>query len=162
VFRDGDLLQGRVGIDAGQAGRPLAAIADHSRNSRSMNRGSIQRFGGALNLNVHFHALVLDGVFAPDTGGRLQFHRTPRLTTDEVAAVLHLVARRVERLLERRGLSEEESTTHGLDPWVDESPAQAGLAQPSIIARIQRHLGHPTDPPVPRPARAPPTLLDPE
>jgi hypothetical protein len=79
VFRDGDLLQGRVGIDAGQAGRPLAAIADHSRNSRSMNRGSIQRFGGALNLNVHFHALVLDGVFAPDDGGRLQFHRTPRL-----------------------------------------------------------------------------------
>jgi hypothetical protein len=39
----------------------------------------IQRFGGALNLNVHFHALVLDGVFAPDDGGRLQFHRTPRL-----------------------------------------------------------------------------------
>ena len=23
----------------------------------------IQRFGGALNLNVHIHALVLDGVF---------------------------------------------------------------------------------------------------
>jgi Putative transposase len=31
----------------------------------------IQRFGGALNLNVHFHALVLDGVFAlPMTGSR--------------------------------------------------------------------------------------------
>lgn len=26
----------------------------------------IQRFGGALNLNVHIHALVLDGVFAKD------------------------------------------------------------------------------------------------
>jgi hypothetical protein len=36
------------------------------------------------------------------------------------------------------------------------------ITQPSIIARILRHLGHPTDPPVPRPARAPPTLLDPE
>ena len=30
----------------------------------------VQRFGGALNLNVHVHALVLDGVFA---------HRTVRV-----------------------------------------------------------------------------------
>jgi len=29
----------------------------------------VQRFGGALNLNVHVHALVLDGVFARDRGG---------------------------------------------------------------------------------------------
>jgi hypothetical protein len=28
----------------------------------------IQRFGGALNLNVHFHALVPDGVFAGEPG----------------------------------------------------------------------------------------------
>ena len=29
----------------------------------------IQRFGGALNLNVHLHALVLDGVFAVEGSG---------------------------------------------------------------------------------------------
>jgi hypothetical protein len=28
----------------------------------------VQRFGGALNLNVHLHALVLDGVFVLDKG----------------------------------------------------------------------------------------------
>jgi hypothetical protein len=33
----------------------------------------IQRFGGALNLNVHVHALVIDGVFAQE-GERLRFH----------------------------------------------------------------------------------------
>ncbi len=38
----------------------------------------IQRFGGALNLNVHFHALVLDGVFAPADDGEPVFHRTRR------------------------------------------------------------------------------------
>src|SRR5476649_2191094 len=27
----------------------------------------IQRFGGALNLNVHFHILFLDGVYVDDT-----------------------------------------------------------------------------------------------
>ena len=39
----------------------------------------IQRFGGALNLNLHVHALVLDGVFARDRAGVVVFHATPRL-----------------------------------------------------------------------------------
>jgi hypothetical protein len=34
----------------------------------------VQRFGGALNLNVHLHALVLDGVFASGVG-RPRFYR---------------------------------------------------------------------------------------
>jgi len=34
-----------------------------------------QRFGSALNLNLHFHALVLDGVYAsPDPFTRPVFH----------------------------------------------------------------------------------------
>lgn len=33
----------------------------------------VQRFGAALNLNVHVHALVLDGVFATDSGGTVRF-----------------------------------------------------------------------------------------
>ena len=36
----------------------------------SSNTGAvtfIQRFGGAVNLNVHFHMLFLDGVFAPNS-----------------------------------------------------------------------------------------------
>ncbi|MGE3842781.1 MAG: transposase [Vicinamibacterales bacterium] len=37
----------------------------------------VQRFGGALNLNVHLHALVLDGVFARAGDGQLGFHRAP-------------------------------------------------------------------------------------
>ena len=39
----------------------------------------IQRFGSALNLNLHFHILALDGVYARDAkSGLLRFHRTPR------------------------------------------------------------------------------------
>ncbi|MBI2203438.1 MAG: transposase [Candidatus Rokubacteria bacterium] len=30
----------------------------------------IQRFGGGLNLNVHFHTLVLEGVFVEGADGR--------------------------------------------------------------------------------------------
>ena len=40
---------------------------------------SVQRFGGALNLHVHFHTLVLDGVFVRSADG------TPLLRRDSVA-----------------------------------------------------------------------------
>ena len=51
----------------------------------------IQRFGGALNLNVHMDALVLDGVFARDRAGVLNFHPAPRLTALDIAEVLATV-----------------------------------------------------------------------
>jgi len=38
----------------------------------------LQRFGGALNLNVHVHALVLDGVFTRARAGHVRFHPRPR------------------------------------------------------------------------------------
>ena len=45
----------------------------------------IQRFEGGLNLNVHFHTLVLDGVFA-ESGGTLVFHGALPPTGAEVGA----------------------------------------------------------------------------
>ena len=57
----------------------------------------VQRFGGALNLNVHLHALVLDGVFTMN-GSAVDFHPFGRLTREDVAVVVALIARRVERL----------------------------------------------------------------
>ena len=41
----------------------------------------IQRFGGALNLNVHFHMLFLDGVYVDDT--RAEYAVSPRIRTDQ-------------------------------------------------------------------------------
>jgi len=48
----------------------------------------IQRFGSAANLNVHLHALVLDGVFTNTPSGQLAFHPAPPPTTPEVAQLL--------------------------------------------------------------------------
>ena len=70
----------------------------------------VQRFGGALNLNVHVHALVLDGVFAQDRAGALTFHPAPRLTAMDVAEVLATVEPRITRLLERRGLGDRDDS----------------------------------------------------
>ena len=55
----------------------------------------VQRFGAALNLNVHFHALVLDGVFAENAGGGVAFRALPPPRDDDVAAALTVVRRRV-------------------------------------------------------------------
>jgi hypothetical protein len=38
----------------------------------------VQRFGDALDLNVHFYSLVLDGVYARTPEGRLRFVRSRR------------------------------------------------------------------------------------
>lgn len=80
-----------AGAARGRGERPERAVA------------IIQRFGGALNLNIHVHALVIDGVFAHEAEG-LRFHPACRLTRDDVAAVVAVVAQRIDRLLQRRGL----------------------------------------------------------
>ena len=67
----------------------------------------VQRFGGALNLNIHFHSLVLDGVYAAGPKGKLRFHPLPPPSDAEVACVAGQVAQRVARMLERRGLGPE-------------------------------------------------------
>ena len=65
---------------------------------------AIQRFGGAANLNVHFHALVFDGVYTRATPTtRPLFHRLPAPTDADLAALLTRLHRRVRRLLARRG-----------------------------------------------------------
>lgn len=63
-----------------------------------------QRFGGALNLNLHFHALVLDGVFTSEKPlAPAAFHETPPLSDQDVVAVTTLVYRRILRYLRRLG-----------------------------------------------------------
>jgi hypothetical protein len=72
----------------------------------------VQRFGAALNVNVHTHALVLDGVFAEDGGG-LAFHAAPPPGPGEVEALVDVLARRIERLLVRRRVAGEDAESGG-------------------------------------------------
>jgi hypothetical protein len=60
---------------------------------------AIQRFNSALDLSVHFHALVLDGVYSFPAGKKPVFHPTPSPTDEEMVAVTGDVWRRVERRL---------------------------------------------------------------
>lgn len=58
---------------------------------------AVQRFGGALNLNVHFHSLVPDGVFDLSDPGEARFVRVKAPKDEEVAAILTRMIRRAAR-----------------------------------------------------------------
>ena len=59
-----DLCRGVVAVFARAVLGFLRARGSSAADGRGGAVAVIQRFGGALNLNVHVHALVLDGVFA--------------------------------------------------------------------------------------------------
>ena len=63
----------------------------------------IQRFGSALNLNIHMHMLFLDGVYRKTTHG-LYFHRVKVPTQRELQSLVHTLSHRIGRFLERKGL----------------------------------------------------------
>ncbi len=101
---DHALCRAVLGVNA----RGLLAFYARTARSHGIRGGQtgtvtvIQRFGSGLQLNVHFHALVLDGVFSEARPGPLTFHPAPPPSNDDVAHVLASVRARVGRLLVRR------------------------------------------------------------
>jgi hypothetical protein len=60
---------------------------------------AVQRFGGAINLNVHFHTLVPDGVFDLSGDGPARFVPLPPPREGELLFLLLKILRRTERAL---------------------------------------------------------------
>jgi Putative transposase len=89
-----------------------------------------------LFVNVHTHALVLDGVFAEDGRGGLVFHPARPPGAGELDALVATLARRIHRLLVRRRVLVEETESDGADPWADDEPVLAGLAAASVQGRV--------------------------
>ena len=68
-----------------------AARAVGVRNGEAGAITFVQRFGGLLNLNVHYHLVVPDGVFVADQDtGELSLLRLRGPTDDELLAILDL------------------------------------------------------------------------
>jgi Putative transposase/Transposase zinc-binding domain len=93
----------------------------------------IQRFGSAANLNIHFHVIALDGVFAEDKAGELTFHAAGPLNDAEVTRLVGNIRRRILRHVERRGLLDADCQDD--DPLVAVSPALASCYAGSIGSR---------------------------
>lgn len=85
-------------------------IADHLIGKAGLTRESahtgavtfIQRFGSALNLNIHFHMLFLDGVYR--AGPALAFQPLPAPSPEELQRLVEQIAAQVGRALERAGV----------------------------------------------------------
>jgi hypothetical protein len=118
-----------------------------SANARGGAVTAIQRFGSALNLNVHFHTLAIQGVFAEDGHGGLRFVPNPEPSDLEVAKLLTSISRRIRRLAKRHGIDLENSHDDELtlDPLASESPLLAGICGTSVVGRIAtgRRAGQP-------------------
>ena len=85
----------------------------------------IQRFGSAANLNIHFHSLVLDGVYRIENGQPV-FHPVAPPTTVELARLLERIVQRVLALLTRRGYWVEDHETGYLEvPQYSRTPPRA-------------------------------------
>jgi hypothetical protein len=101
----------------------------------------MQRFGSALNLNLHFHCVFLEGVYLDrtDQGRKPRFVTAEPPTDADIAAVVHKISRRVIRKLRRLGYLEtgtEDVVATGHDPLRDDAPE---LAQ-TLAASVQQRL----------------------
>jgi hypothetical protein len=105
-------------------------------DGRSGTVTAIQRFGGGLQTNVHFHTLVLEGVFATAPDGTTRFHPAPPPTDREVARLLAAIRTRILRLLRRRGvLAADEASALATDPLADAAPVVAQLTAAAVRGR---------------------------
>jgi hypothetical protein len=88
----------------------------------------VQRFGGSLNLNVHFHVVFLDGVFTRDEDRRIRFHALPPPERDELDIVVRRIHKRAVGWLKRRGYVGNES----------DSDAEPGAIEACAVIAMRR------------------------
>ena len=69
---------------------------------------SIQRFGGSVNLNIHFHSIYMDGVYilGPDNHQRF-VELIP--TNDEIRKLTITLYKRINRAFEKKGYLDDDS-----------------------------------------------------
>lgn len=95
---------------------------------------AVQRFGGALNLNIHFHALHFDGVYVLDAFGQPTFFELPAPTLEDLNQLAGRIAAAVLDLLQKRGIWLEDADEE--DPVALRNPALAGMARASIAGNL--------------------------
>jgi len=101
----------------------------------------LQRFGGALQLNLHYHVIVIEGVFLDrtDQGLKPRFLKGKPPSDAEVANVVQKISRRIIRTLRRLGYLEagmEALVATGYDPLLDNEPELARTMAASVKQRI--------------------------
>src|SRR5215471_1411914 len=116
----------------------------HGHARATVHPGSvtfIQRFGSALQLNLHFHVIALEGIYLDrtDQGRPPRFLAGEPPTDTDIAAVVQKISHRVIRLLRRLGYLEmglEAPVATGYDPLRDTAPELARTMAASVQQRL--------------------------
>jgi hypothetical protein len=99
-----------------------------------------QRFGSKLNLNVHLHNLLPDGVFTAEEDGSATFHELSGPKVEDLERILVRVIRRTQKDLHRRGLLDEPDPDDALARLQAEAVQQARLPWPDERQRTRGRL----------------------
>ncbi|PIR21864.1 MAG: IS91 family transposase [Deltaproteobacteria bacterium CG11_big_fil_rev_8_21_14_0_20_45_16] len=97
----------------------------------------LQRFGSALNLNLHFHILYLDGVYEKNDDHMI-FHRIFPPQKHDMAELVKLIHKRLTGFFIKEGyLEEDHSLSDGAsDPLSEQNPLLAQCIAASVQNRI--------------------------
>ena len=93
----------------------------------------VQRFGSALNLNVHLHMLILDGVYTFERGA-VHFHEVDAPPSSSLERLTAQIVQRVYRRLVADGWLVEDPEQPWLD--LDETDALDALRAASVRYRV--------------------------
>jgi len=130
------LLARRPDLADGVLRVALHAIEGWYRNATGRRKGrsgavtAIQRFGSALNLNLHFHIVHLDGVFDRGADDALGFFTAPP-STEDIEGLVVEIGLACERWLARQGFANEVE-----DATEDEDDAQGVLQLASLAGTV--------------------------
>ncbi len=94
----------------------------------------IQRFGSALNLNLHLHMLCIDGVYAAYDDDTPHFQALLAPDDDEIERLTASLAQRIPKLLEARGLGPC-SDSEDVDPLARDEPWLSGVYAAAVFGK---------------------------
>ncbi len=96
----------------------------------------IQRFGGSLNLNIHFHQLFIDGIYKLGNDGKpIEFIASQPPALQELDQVLRQIIKRLVRYLERQNIIVKEND-EGVQLDISEEDSFAQIQASSLIYRF--------------------------
>jgi hypothetical protein len=101
----------------------------------------IQRFGSALNLNIHFHMLFLEGAISENAWGVTTFTRIKApsrwpVQHDDMVELVHIISRRIARYLEKVGIVERDMENSFLNLPLNDEDSLLQLQGASVSFRI--------------------------
>ena len=120
-------------------------IANHLRKKAGFEKSKakvgavtlVQRFGGSINLNLHFHQIFIDGVYEVGADeAPTAFYATPEPTRAEIAKVLEKIISRMTKFLERRGIIVKDPGAQGLQIDLSDDDSFAKLQAGAISYRF--------------------------